>query len=241
MRTDHTNISIESPGVNVAVVREDDDGWKFLLLKRGEGESYAGTWGFVTGGKSGNETVAQVVVREVKEETGLIPARMWATEYLVQFYEPEYDKIWILPLIVAVVPPDSKVVLSDENSEFRWLPPIRAKRLVNWKNLVKAIDDVTTSWHLSSAQLGGNQSVTIDYGDVTDCPRNSPAGAGFHIGVPWLWALPPAAMCYIENLRRRGADGNPTMLISICKSKIHRATITDANLNYVGSLTLTRT
>jgi aspartate 1-decarboxylase len=28
------------------------------------------------------------------------------------------------------------------------------------------------------------------------------------------------------------------MLISICKSKIHRATITDANLNYVGSLTI---
>ncbi len=28
------------------------------------------------------------------------------------------------------------------------------------------------------------------------------------------------------------------MLISVCKSKIHRATITDADLNYVGSLTI---
>lgn len=28
------------------------------------------------------------------------------------------------------------------------------------------------------------------------------------------------------------------MLISVCKSKIHRATITDASLNYVGSLTI---
>ncbi|RKX27670.1 MAG: aspartate 1-decarboxylase [Candidatus Zixiibacteriota bacterium] len=28
------------------------------------------------------------------------------------------------------------------------------------------------------------------------------------------------------------------MLISICKSKIHRATVTDANLDYVGSLTI---
>jgi len=28
------------------------------------------------------------------------------------------------------------------------------------------------------------------------------------------------------------------MLISICKSKIHRATVTDADLNYVGSLTI---
>lgn len=28
------------------------------------------------------------------------------------------------------------------------------------------------------------------------------------------------------------------MLITICKSKIHRATITDANLEYVGSITI---
>jgi len=28
------------------------------------------------------------------------------------------------------------------------------------------------------------------------------------------------------------------MLIQVCKSKIHRATITEANLNYVGSLTI---
>ncbi len=28
------------------------------------------------------------------------------------------------------------------------------------------------------------------------------------------------------------------MLISVCKSKIHRATITDADLNYVGSITI---
>ena len=28
------------------------------------------------------------------------------------------------------------------------------------------------------------------------------------------------------------------MLITVCKSKIHRAKVTDANLNYVGSLTI---
>ena len=30
------------------------------------------------------------------------------------------------------------------------------------------------------------------------------------------------------------------MLITMCKSKIHRATVTDANLNYEGSLTIDR-
>jgi len=139
---EHTNIKIESPGVNVAVVKKDYDGWKFLLLKRAEGESYAGFWGFMTGGKRGDETVAQVVVRELKEETDLKPTSMWATEYLVQFYEPEYDTIWILPLIVAVVSERAEVKLSPENREYRWLPPEKAKHLVSWKNLVKAIDDI---------------------------------------------------------------------------------------------------
>jgi 8-oxo-dGTP pyrophosphatase MutT (NUDIX family) len=140
---EHTKIEIESPGVSVAVVKEDDDGWRFLLLKRGQQESYSGTWGFVTGSKEGNETVAQLVIREVAEETGLTPLKVWATEYLIQFYEPEFDKIWILPQIVAVVSPDSEVRLSEENSDFRWLPPVSAKRRVNWKNLEKAIDDIT--------------------------------------------------------------------------------------------------
>ena len=139
---DHTNIGIVSPGVNVAVIKEDYDGWKFLILKRAV-ESYGGYWGFMTGSKCGEETVAQVVVRELKEETGLAPKRMFATEYLVQFYEPEVDKIWILPLIVAVVAPESEVVLSEENSEFRWLEAPKAKHLVSWKNLVVALDDIS--------------------------------------------------------------------------------------------------
>lgn len=140
--TNHTNIKIESPGVNVAVVKKDYDGWKFLVLKRAESESYGGFWGFMTGGKKGDETVAQVVVRELREETALVPDSMWASEYLVQFYEPEYDTIWILPLIVAVVPEDSQVRLSPENSEYLWLPSAKARHLVSWNNLVRAIDNI---------------------------------------------------------------------------------------------------
>ncbi len=147
-----TNIKIESPGVNVAVVKKDYDGWKFLILKRAEEESYGGFWGFMTGGKKGDETVAQVVVRELKEETGLAPDSMWASEYLVQFYEPEYDAIWILPLIVALVPEDAEIELSPENSEYRWLPAAKAKHLVSWNNLVNAIDRISEELEIFPAR-----------------------------------------------------------------------------------------
>ena len=149
---ERTNIKIESPGVNVAVIKKDYDGWKFLILKRAETESYGGYWGFMTGGKMGDETVAQVVVRELKEETGLTPSSMWATEYIVQFYEPEYDAIWFLPLIAAVVPEDAEVKLSPENCEYRWLNAEQAKYRVSWKNLVRAIDDLTEELEIYPAR-----------------------------------------------------------------------------------------
>ena len=150
--TNTTNIKIESPGVNVAVVKKDYDGWKFLILKRAEEESYGGFWGFMTGGKKGEETVAQVVVRELKEETNLAPESMWASEYLVQFYEPEYDTIWILPLIVAVVPEEAQVTLSPENSEYRWLESGKARHLVSWNNLVNAVDRISNELDIFPAR-----------------------------------------------------------------------------------------
>ncbi|MBI5266014.1 MAG: NUDIX domain-containing protein [candidate division Zixibacteria bacterium] len=146
------NIGIESPGVNVAVVKKDDDGWKFLILRRADAESYGGCWGFMTGSKQGTETVAQLVVRELHEETGLKPQSMWATENLVQFYEPEYDKIWILPVIVAVVTTNARVTLSAENSEFVWMAAEQAKRRVSWKNLVRAIDDIAEELEIFPAR-----------------------------------------------------------------------------------------
>ena len=150
--TGKSNIGMESPGVNVAVVKKDDDGWKFLILQRADTESYGGYWGFMTGSKQDSETVAQLVVRELGEETGLKPLSMWATEYLVQFYEPEYDKIWILPVIVAVVPSNAKVKLSSENSEYRWLAHDQAMRRVSWKNLVRAIDEIAEELEIFPAR-----------------------------------------------------------------------------------------
>ena len=139
---DKSRIEIESPGINVAVVKKDADGWKFLMLKRAEKESYPGFWGFLTGGREKDETVPQIAVREMAEETGLAPQKLWATEYVFQFYEPTVDKIWILPVIVAVVPAEAKMRLSEENSEYRWLTAGEAQKLVFWTNLQKALEDI---------------------------------------------------------------------------------------------------
>lgn len=141
-RSDDSRIEIVSPGVNIAVVKKDDDGWKVLVLQRSDTGSYAGCWGLLTGRKESNEVVAQIVARELRERVSLTATRIWSTEHVIRFYEPEFDQIWMLPLIVAIVDADAKVDLQSEHSDFRWLDPFRAKRQVTWKNLYRAIENI---------------------------------------------------------------------------------------------------
>jgi dATP pyrophosphohydrolase len=146
------DIGIVPRGFNAAIVKQDADGWKYLVFQRAEGETYAGYWGFLTGLKHNDETVAQAVAREVKHETGLTDIRMFSTEFLVQFYEPENDKIWILPLVVVVVKADAQLALSDENQQALWLTSRSAKHRVSWKNLVRAIDDIADELEIFPAK-----------------------------------------------------------------------------------------
>lgn len=44
--------------------------------------------------------------------------------------------------------------------------------------------------------------------------------------------------CADFSMRYEKTDGNVIMIIEMLYSKIHRATVTDANLNYVGSITI---
>jgi hypothetical protein len=44
------------------------------------------------------------------------------------------------------------VKLSQENSEFKWLTPDKARHRVSWKNLVKAIEDVSEELEIFPAR-----------------------------------------------------------------------------------------
>lgn len=141
--SDYSTIPIESPGINLVVVKFVNDMWKYLILRRAKGETYPGFWGFLTGCRSGDETVPQLAVRELHEETGLRPDRLFATESTVQFYEPTVDKVWILPVLVAVVDAEAEPELGKENDEFRWLLPNEAKILIDWQNLLVTLEDIS--------------------------------------------------------------------------------------------------
>ena len=92
---------------------------KFLLLKR-ISNYLDGIWQPTTGRIEADETAWQTALREVKEETQLVPDRFYSSNMIEQFYEPSHNCICMAPVFVAFIDTAQQVKLSQEHSEFQW-------------------------------------------------------------------------------------------------------------------------
>lgn len=113
---------------------------EFLLLKRSETEIYPGIWQMVSGKIKSNEKAFETALREIKEETGLVPKKFWVAPNINSFYLPEKDYISFLPVFAALVEEDSKVIISNEHSEFKWVRKEEAKKNLAWEGQRKSVD-----------------------------------------------------------------------------------------------------
>ncbi|HET9819480.1 MAG TPA: NUDIX domain-containing protein [Rhodanobacteraceae bacterium] len=107
--------------VSVVTLRGDSGQQRALMLRRA-GNYLNGAWSYVAGHVEPNETGWQAACRELAEETGLAPKRLYATSFCEQFYSAADDCIEIVPAFVAMVATDAGVHLNGEHSAFRWLP-----------------------------------------------------------------------------------------------------------------------
>jgi dATP pyrophosphohydrolase len=126
--------------IEAHVFRETEGGIEFLLLKRSEKEIYPGLWQMVSGRIEENEKAYETALREIKEETGLIPEQLWAAPNVNQFYSHENDYISLLPVFAARVDGKTDVVLCDEHCDCIWAFPEEAKKLLAWPGQKKSID-----------------------------------------------------------------------------------------------------
>lgn len=67
------------------------------------------------------EKAWQTALRELREETGLVPERLYSADVCEQFYDISQDRIEIVPVFIAFVAADGPVVLNDEHDESRWV------------------------------------------------------------------------------------------------------------------------
>lgn len=126
--------------VDVLVLRPGADGFDCLVLCRsGIGRS-PGSWEMVHGKADPGESPVEAALRELKEETGFSPLRLYNLSRVESFYLHKSDSVTLVAMFAAFVD-DSAVTLSEEHTDFVWLPVDEARRKFSWPREVRCLDD----------------------------------------------------------------------------------------------------
>lgn len=125
--------------VSVFVVTLKNDIPHYLAIRRCS-NFLNGNWQMVSGGLETGETAPQGALRELKEETGLTPERMYSADFIEMFYEMRSNKIWHIPVFVAFVPEDSVITLSpSEHDTYKWLTYEEMLRTLEFRSQREAL------------------------------------------------------------------------------------------------------
>lgn len=116
-----------------AHIFKNEGGLKFLMLKRSDNVIYPGLWQMVNGKIKEEEKAFSAALREIKEETGLIPAKLWAAPTVNKFYSHESDTMNLVTVFAAEVQKGDQIKLSHEHTEYRWVNLKEAVKLLAWE------------------------------------------------------------------------------------------------------------
>ena len=129
--------------VEVCVFRFVKNRAEYLLLKRSPDEKiYPNLWQLVSGTINDGEAAHAAALRELNEETRLIPRTFWVVPHVNTFYDPEYDAVNLSPLFAAQVEDGHEPTLSSEHSHHEWLPYSEAWRRLVWPGQRQGLETV---------------------------------------------------------------------------------------------------
>lgn len=115
--------------VSIVVLRTAAGHTQMLVVRRA-GPYLNGAWSYVAGHVAADESGWQTALRELREETGLVPGELYATSFCEQFYSAQADCVEIVPAFVARVAADAVVHLNPEHSACRWVSLEEAARML---------------------------------------------------------------------------------------------------------------
>jgi len=133
--------------VDSYVFRMVDNKPLYLMMKRSPGKHYEHLWQGVAGKIEKGETAVQTIIRELKEETGKTPLRLFAADHIASFFEARKDLIHMIPIFGIEVEGED-IILSEEHSEFKWVTFENALELLTWKGQkegLKTVNDEVVS------------------------------------------------------------------------------------------------
>jgi 8-oxo-dGTP pyrophosphatase MutT (NUDIX family) len=103
------------------------------------------------------ETPGEAARRELAEETGLVPERLYNLSRVETFYQHRLDEVALVPVFAAFVEADSAVRTGSEHDRFEWLAPAQAGRRFAWPRERRALEDVVAL--LGSGEAGAVEDV----------------------------------------------------------------------------------
>jgi dihydroneopterin triphosphate diphosphatase len=127
--------------VDVYVLRRATDGLWCLVLRRAPGGRCPGSWETVHGHIEQGERPWEAAARELREETGLVPERLYNLSRVEAFYQHRKDEVALVPVFVAFVAPESPVRLGPEHDGHEWLAPPEAGARFAWPRERRALQD----------------------------------------------------------------------------------------------------
>jgi dihydroneopterin triphosphate diphosphatase len=152
---------IRADAIAVYVFRRVAGKLELLQIHRSDSTGeYQRSWQTVYGGVEKGETAVQAALRELREETGLVPRRMFQVEYLESFYFMPHDYVLVMPVFGVEVEATAAVTLNHEHDDFRWIPAAEMEAAFMWRTqreavrcLLEAIDHPTESMPLLTVNI----------------------------------------------------------------------------------------
>ena len=140
--------------VDVFVVRIVRNAWRVLLLRRGGRGRSPGSWETVHGRIERGETPARAARRELREETGLVPDRLYSIT-VNPFYLHQTGTVQLAVVFAAFVASD-EVRLGPEHDRHDWLTVSPAAKRFSWPREGEALG------HIRKLLGSGNAGVVED-------------------------------------------------------------------------------
>jgi dihydroneopterin triphosphate diphosphatase len=142
--------------VDTYALRGAGDQLEVLALRRGPNGRNPGSWETIHGTIESGETPVQASLRELREETGLVPEKFYNLSRTEAFYQHRTDELALIPVFAAFVAPTASVRLSAEHDRGEWLTVSDAARRFAWPRERRALDDIL------SIVGGGNAGLLED-------------------------------------------------------------------------------
>jgi 8-oxo-dGTP pyrophosphatase MutT (NUDIX family) len=149
--------SIRVSLVDVYVMRRTGARMEWLVLRRAAGGRCPGSWESVHGHIEPGERPADAATRELAEETGLTPERLYNLSRVESFYQHRIDEVALVPVFVAIVADGSEVRLGAEHDRFEWLDAAQADARFAWPRERRALADIVAL--LASGDAGAIDDV----------------------------------------------------------------------------------